>query len=137
MALTITYYMVTFLLTLLLGSLASAAAWPGFPQWLTQHPRLMLALLGINLLPPDPVKTLRRFYWFLAGGWAWILVWTWWVMPSLREYFFSTAHSGQTMEMARWSTQLIMGAYAAVGFFAIGRSLIIWYREIYNRADRP
>ncbi len=130
--LTVGYYIACMIIWLGLTGAAAAALRPGFPEWLEAHPRVMLYLLGINRLPLNPSRTLKRFYLFLAGGWTWILVWSWWWMPLLKDYFFRSTPTPIAFRIARISTLIVVGAYAAVGFFAIGRSLTIWFKDIYN-----
>lgn len=129
------YYNAAATLCLGLITLAGLSFWPGFPAWLEKHPKVMLALLGINVLPLRPARTLKRFYLFLAGGLVWLLAWSWWLMPWLKRMFFHAVNSSRAYEYARISTLIVMAAYSALGFFCIGRAIFIWLKEIYNRPD--
>lgn len=102
-----------------------------FAQWLTNHRKAFFYLLGVQKLPNQPEKTLKRFYGFLAGGWTWILLWSWWFMPELKDYFFQSVETALAYKIARWSTLIVVAGYAAVGFFAIGKAITIWFKEIY------
>lgn len=132
----ILYYTACAVLWLGLTSLALLVLRPGFITWLEARPGLRVWLLGTDRMPDRPARTLRRFYWFLDGGWTWLLVWSWWLMPALRDYFFRSATQPAALQTARLSGIIVMLSYAAAGFFAIGRGITIWYREIYAPLPR-
>ncbi len=130
------YYAACIILWLGLTALAIMAGRRDFPLFLAARPRLMVLLLGTNRMPSRPLRTLRRFYWFLDGGWTWLLVWSWWLMPWVRDFFYRSTPNPTAFHIARISSIIIVLLYAIVGFFAIGRAITIWFREIYNPA-RP
>jgi hypothetical protein len=134
---TMLYYTACVVLWLGLTALALLALRPGFSAWLEARPGVRVWLLGTDRMPDRPVRTLRRFYWFLDGGWTWLLVWSWWLMPALKNYFFRSATQPAALQTARLSSIIVVLAYAATGFFAIGRGITIWYREIYAPLPRP
>jgi|GEM_PF-6258047 len=125
------------LLWLFLTALWVGSLQPGFPGWLASHPRLMVALLGTDRMPAKPSRTLTRFYFFLAGGWTWILAWSWWLGPLIKEQFFRDVTTTKAYEIARISTIIVVAAYAATGFFAIGKAVSIWFKEIYAPSPNP
>lgn len=127
------YTIASALLWLFLATLGVAAWRPGFVEWLQGHPRLQMVLLGIDRLPSDPVRVLKRFYGFLAAGWTWILLWSWFLMPLLRTWFFRGVNGPRSFQLAQIATLIVVVAYAATGFFSIGKAVSIWYREIYAR----
>jgi hypothetical protein len=129
------YYGASVFLAVLLVVLGLASLHPRFADWLGDRPKVMILLLGINLLPLKPVRTLRRFYLFLSGGWIWLLVWSWWLMPWLKNLFYHNVPSLKAYQMARISTLILLVAYSAFGFYCIGKALNIWYKEIYNRLN--
>lgn len=133
---TILYYAACVVLWLGLTALALLVLRPGFIAWLEARPGLRVWLLGTDRMPDKPAHTLRRFYWFLDGGWTWLLVWSWWLMPALRDHFFRSATQPAALQTARLSSIIVVLAYAATGFFAIGRGITIWYREIYAPLPR-
>ena len=92
----------------------------------------MVLLLGIDRLPLNPIRTLRRFYLFLSGGWIWLLVWSWGLMPLLKNVFYRNLPSLKAYQTARLATLILLIAYSAFGFFCIGKALNIWFKEIYN-----
>ncbi|MBN1594871.1 hypothetical protein JW933_02990 [candidate division FCPU426 bacterium] len=128
------YYLACGLVWLGLTILASMAVRQGFPEWLRSHPKTMVCLLGTNRMPAKPVRTLRRFYLFLCGGFTWLLVWSWWIMPPVKNFFFKSIPTPVAFKIARISTLVVVIAYAAAGFFAIGRAVTIWFKEIYRPA---
>lgn len=127
----IAYYSAAVLLWVFLAVMAVGTLRPGFTAWLQAHPRVRLNLLGTNQLPKNPERVLRRFYLFLAGGWTWILVWAWWLMPAIRAWFFKRVTTGKGYETAKIATLIVLAAYAVTGFYAIGKAVSIWFREIY------
>jgi hypothetical protein len=127
------YLGLSLLLWVVLFGLGSCSLHPEFAGWLQQHPKVMTLLLGINQLPLKPVRTLRRFYLFLASGWTWLLVWSWWIMPALKNSFYHNLNSLKSFQMARISMLIILIAYSAFGFYCVGKALNIWFKEIYNR----
>jgi len=131
----IIYYFACVFLWAGLIILAVMAIRPGFPEWLRAHPQIMVLLLGTNQMPAKPVRTLRRFYLFLTGGWTWLLVWSWWLMPAIRDFFFRSTPNPTAFQIARISSIIVILAYAGVGFFAIGRAITIWFREIYSHTE--
>lgn len=129
------YYGLSVLLWVILFALGMCSLHQQFATWLQLHPKVMLWILGINRLPTKPVRTLRRFYLFLASGWTWLLVWSWWIMPVLKNYYYYNLNSLKSYQIARISLMIILAAYSAFGFFCIGKSLSIWFKEIYRRSD--
>jgi hypothetical protein len=129
------YYGVSIALAALLAVLGLASLHPRFADWLGARPRVMILLLGINQLPLKPVRTLRRFYLFLSGGWLWLLAWSWWLMPWLKNLFYRNVPSLKAYQVARTATLILLVAYSAFGFYAIGKALNIWFKEIYNRPN--
>ncbi|MEW6516352.1 MAG: hypothetical protein AB1439_05535 [candidate division FCPU426 bacterium] len=127
---TLLYYAACLALWLGLTVMALLVLRRDFIAWLEARPGLRVWLLGTDRMPP--ARTIQRFYWFLDGGWTWILVWSWWLMPALREYFFRSATQPAALQTARLSSIIVVLSYAATGFFAIGRGITIWYREIYS-----
>jgi hypothetical protein len=126
------YYGVSVALWVFLTGLAVLAWLPDFPARLERHPRAMLVLLGVNRLQPDARPQLRKFYSYLAGGWTWILVWSWWLMPLCKQKFYPAAHSLKAFQLARTSMMILMISYAAFGFFCIGKAIQIWMKKIYS-----
>ena len=126
------YYLACVLLWLGLTILALLSLSNRFYDYLTRHPKFTLYLLGINIVPA--VADLKKFYLFLAGGWTWLLVWSWWLMPWLKEYFFKTVSNPPTLQIARISSLVVIVSYTGVGFFFIGKSLTIWFKKIYRNA---
>jgi hypothetical protein len=131
------YYAACAVLWALLAALWVASRQEGFPAWLEAHPKAMLALLGVSQLPKNALRTLRRFYFYLSGGWTWILVWSWWLGPWVKVYFFRSVTTSKGYDIARMSTMIVIASYAAAGFYAIGRGITIWFKEIYLGIEKP
>lgn len=128
------YYLASCWLWLGLTVLVIFALRPGFPEWLRKHPAAMVKLLGTDRMPDQPGRTLRRFYLFLYSGFTWLLAWSWWVMPAVKKYLYQAVTSEQTYQIARYSTLGVYALYAAVGFFAIARGIMLWFKKIYGPA---
>jgi uncharacterized membrane protein SirB2 len=128
----IAYYVACGLLFSGLMTMVIMSIRPGFPEWLTQHSKLMMVLLGTNQLPKRPVRTLRRFYIFLTAGFTWLLVWSWWLMPLVKDFFFKSTPTPAAWQVARISSIIVVLAYAAAGFYWIGKAITIWFKEIYS-----
>ncbi|MCK5243237.1 hypothetical protein KAR34_12385 [bacterium] len=128
----ILYYLACAFLWSGLMSLVVMAWRPGFPEWLTAHPKVMVLLLGTDQLPRRPVLTLRRFYLFLTCGFTWLLVWSWWLMPVIKDFFFRSTPTPTAWQVARISSIIVVLGYAAVGFYGIGKAITIWFKEIYS-----
>lgn len=103
-----------------------------FVNWLAQHEQARFYLLGVEKLPDQAKALLRKFYTYLFAGWTWILLWAWWIMPQLKDYFFRSVNNEVTLKVARISTLIVIISYAAVGFFAIAKAITLWYRKIYR-----
>ena len=129
----IAYYGISVLLWVLLAALGLSSLHPRFADWLREHPRALLLLLGINQLPLQPARTLRRFYLLLSGGWTWLLVWYWWLMPLLKNNFYRNVSTLKAYQTARLATLILLVAYSAFGFYCIGKALNLWLKEIYRR----
>lgn len=129
------YYGASIFLAVLLAALGLVSLHPGFADWLGTHPRAMVLLLGIDELPPKAVRTLRRFYLYLSGGWVWLLAWSWWLMPILKNIFYRHVPSLKAYQTARLATLVLLLAYSAFGFFCIGKAINIWFKEIYRHPD--
>jgi hypothetical protein len=129
----IAYYGISVFLWVLLAALGFGSLHPRFAAWLAAHPRTQLWLLGIDRLPAKPVLTLRRFYLFLSGGWTWLLLWSWWLMPLLKNSFYRNVPSLKAYQTARLATLILLVSYSAFGFYCIGKALNIWFKEIYHR----
>ncbi|MCD4814139.1 hypothetical protein K8S19_10665 [bacterium] len=132
----ILYYSASILLWVFLAVMAWAALRSGFPKWLREHEQAMLVLLGTNQMPANPEKTLRRFYLFLGGGWTWLLIWSWWLMPVVKDFFFREVSNPAALQISRISSGIVLFAYAGVGFFWIGKAVTIWFKEIYNHQEK-
>jgi len=131
----ILYYVACAVLWVFLTGMAVLAFIPAFPDWLRAHRRVTLWLLGIDQLPAEPAPILRRFYVFLAGGWTWLLVWSWWLMPAVKDVFYRSIHSTRSYHIARTATFVVLLAYVVFGFYCIGRAIYIWMKKIYGRTD--
>lgn len=129
----IVYWVVAVLLWLFLTVMAVWSLFPGLARWLAARPRAQVFLLGINQMPDEPEKTLRRFYLYLDIGWTWLLLWSWWLMPWLKTWFYRGVASEKAYQLARVSTLVVLVAYSAFGFFCIGRAISLWFRRIYAR----
>jgi len=128
------YYVASVILWLGLTILAVGALFPGFVRWLSAHPQGMVLLLGVNRLPENAERILRRFYLYLDIGWTWLLVWSWWLMPWFKNFFYHNVNSERAFQVARYSTLIVLVAYSVFGFFCIGRAISIWFKQIYNRS---
>lgn len=116
--------------------LAVLTAWslrPSLAAWLTAHPRAMAWLLGLDRLPEDAPRVLRRFYLHLTGGWTWLLVWAWWLLPWFKTRFYRGAATLQSYQMARTATVVMLIATAVFGFYGIAKAILIWQRELHRR----
>ncbi len=131
------YYGVCVVLWVGLTALAVWSLWPSLAAWYASHPRALAWLLGLERLPPDAAGVLRKFYLYLDGGWTWLLVWSWWLLPWFKARFYRGAGTVQAYQMARTSTLVLMIATAVFGFYFIGRALIVWRRELYLRQAPP
>ncbi len=108
---------------------------PSLAEWLRAHPRAGIWLLGVDRLPEDAPRVLRRFYLYLTGGWTWLLVWSWWLLPWFKTRFYHGAATLQTYQMARTATVVLMIATAGFGFYGIAKAIMIWRRDLYRRGE--
>ncbi len=126
------YYGISILIWLYLAVLVVLVWRPAFVDWLQGSAKGMYYLLGVSRLPDHPTSLLKRFFGYLAGGWTWLLVWSWWLMPQLKLYFYKSISNEMSFKVARISTMVVLLAYGGVGFFAIAKAITIWYKKIYQ-----
>ncbi len=129
------YYGLCVGLWVVLAGLGIASLIPGFAAWLGQRPKMMILFLGIDRMPEKPVSTLRRMYVYLALGWSWLMSWSWWIMPALKNVIYHDVASLKAMHIARISMLILLVTYSVFGFFCISKALKIWFKEIYNRPN--
>jgi hypothetical protein len=131
------YYGVCGLLWVGLTSLAVWSLRPSLAAWYAVHPRALAWLVGLERLPPRAPQTLRTFYLYLAGGWTWLLVWSWWLLPWFKVRIYRGAATAHAYQIARTSVLILVVATAVFGFYCIGKAIQIWRRDLYVPSLRP
>ncbi len=126
------YYGISILIWLYLAVMVVLVWRTAFVDWLKGSAKGMYYLLGVGKLPDAPTSLLKRFFGYLWGGWTWILLWSWWLMPLLKKYFFKFISNEMSFKIAQISTLIVVIAYGAAGFFAIAKAIILWYKKIYQ-----
>jgi hypothetical protein len=125
---------------LLWAGLTTLAVWslrPSLAAWYGSHPRARAWLVGVERLPAQAPRALRAFYLYLAGGWTWLLVWSWWLLPWFKLVFYRSAGTARAYQVARTSLLVMVVATAVFGFFCIGKAVQIWRRDLYLPSLRP
>jgi hypothetical protein len=131
------YYGACALLWVGLTGLAVWSFQPSLAAWFAVHPRARAWLLGLERLPEDAPRVLRTFYLYLAGGWTWLLVWSWWLLPWFKLQFYRSAATAQAYRVARISMLVLVAATAVFGFFCIGKAIQVWRRDLYAPSLKP